>query len=723
MSQREVWQATITDTSGNIVPDAQITVYEQDGITLATIYGSLTGGTKANPFIAGTDGVARFYAESGRYVVRAFKDSQIAERVDVDLSMKALREDLSEGNQEVLGVSVRRNVIAVDSIADLLALPTSARRSDVRVEVKGYHAGTDVGGGNFYWDDSSEEEDFGVTFAVSGIPVGRWRRVINSVLCPEWFGAVGDGVVDDSAAVKNAVLYSSEHKQVLYGNKRYYCAGEFIYLQSHAKLSGGFYDQASFQLEGSESITTELASAAEVGDNFIDVVDASNFSVGDTIKLFSCVNAHSPDAAPFVLGDREDELNLGEFAVIREITENRLFLESRLIFFYPIVSGPNSNNFTVSEVRKIDLIDFVEMENLTIKLNSTTTNRIPCRIFYAGPNVVFRNCVFDASESNYEYATSMNVIQSFRCRFFNVSFLSILFRPISGSMGNISVRACHGVEFHNCKVNGSNQCIDVTHGSINGPSLRTKIYSCFTTNSNTDGLTTHWGTYQTHIKNCVIENCSDRGIRCRGMGDIVEGCVVTGKRGSSNGIYLNIAAFTGAKFINNKIYGFLRGIEIKMEPGIFFPISDWEEDWLGAVVENNYIEGCSFGVELSSSPTSIRMNTVVSNNIIKNATRGIQLGSYHNGSIIRGNVIRDCERGIQISRQLSDCIIEFNYMINCERSLRGETGALPQIDNEDVFGARENAGFSIMHNYYINSLVPVSMAQNLTGLQPNDFTN
>lgn len=48
-------------------------------------------------------------------------------------------------------------VAVVDSIADLLALPEGQRKEGLRYLVKGYHAGSDVGGGEFYWDDSADK--------------------------------------------------------------------------------------------------------------------------------------------------------------------------------------------------------------------------------------------------------------------------------------------------------------------------------------------------------------------------------------------------------------------------------------------------------------------------------------------------------------------------------------------------------------------------------------
>lgn len=72
---RDVWQKTVTDDTGNIVSGAQVTVNIQGG-GLATIYSSQSGGSPMpNPFLTGSDGVARFYAEPDFYSVSIVKDS------------------------------------------------------------------------------------------------------------------------------------------------------------------------------------------------------------------------------------------------------------------------------------------------------------------------------------------------------------------------------------------------------------------------------------------------------------------------------------------------------------------------------------------------------------------------------------------------------------------------------------------------------------------------
>lgn len=95
MTTRQAWQRSITDDTGNLLTGVQISVFQQDGTTLATIYSGLTGAATPNPFNTGVQQVARFYAEAGLYVIRAFKSGfGTQEWLNVDISGKAVREDL-----------------------------------------------------------------------------------------------------------------------------------------------------------------------------------------------------------------------------------------------------------------------------------------------------------------------------------------------------------------------------------------------------------------------------------------------------------------------------------------------------------------------------------------------------------------------------------------------------------------------------------------------------
>lgn len=89
------------------------------------------------------------------------------DEIDTDV-----RQDLA--NPDKGAAMVARGVVAVDSIADLLALPEGQRREDLRYLIKGYYAGSDVGGGEFYWDSAST--DTANIGTILGTGTGRFLR-------------------------------------------------------------------------------------------------------------------------------------------------------------------------------------------------------------------------------------------------------------------------------------------------------------------------------------------------------------------------------------------------------------------------------------------------------------------------------------------------------------------------------------------------------------------
>ncbi|MEM2002056.1 MAG: right-handed parallel beta-helix repeat-containing protein [Candidatus Methanomethylicaceae archaeon] len=127
----------------------------------------------------------------------------------------SLRQDLANPNKGA--AMVARGVVAVDNIADLLALPEDQRREDLRYLVKGYHAGSDVGGGEFVWDPlSTSIDDGGTVLSIEGIPTGRFKRIFDGYLYLTWFGAVGDGITNSTIYVQNAVNCAQATNNKLY---------------------------------------------------------------------------------------------------------------------------------------------------------------------------------------------------------------------------------------------------------------------------------------------------------------------------------------------------------------------------------------------------------------------------------------------------------------------------------------------------------------------------
>ena len=97
--------------------------------------------------------------------------------------------------------------VVVDSIANMKNLNTEIE-ANATVELLGYYSKGDGGGGTFYWDSTSIEDDNGGTIIeATGVVDGRYIRNYSGAVDVKWFGAVGDGVVDDTTSIQAAIDY------------------------------------------------------------------------------------------------------------------------------------------------------------------------------------------------------------------------------------------------------------------------------------------------------------------------------------------------------------------------------------------------------------------------------------------------------------------------------------------------------------------------------------
>ena len=149
--------------------------------------------------------------------------------------------DTTAGRLLKVGDNVER---VVDTISDLLGTSEQTVKS---VRVLNYHSGLEGGGGVFYWDatkaksehnggtvidptvgfptDWDNQTQLGTWFDTSNAGTGCWVRQSSddSAVNVKWFGAKGDGVVDDTVAAFKAAAEANLNKI-----SGYISAGEYI---------------------------------------------------------------------------------------------------------------------------------------------------------------------------------------------------------------------------------------------------------------------------------------------------------------------------------------------------------------------------------------------------------------------------------------------------------------------------------------------------------------
>jgi hypothetical protein len=96
--------------------------------------------------------------------------------------------------------------IEVATVAALKALATASFSNGDVAKARGYGATNDGGDGDYVWTPTSAAADNAGTVIAPNAGTGRWLRLCGLAVSVRWFGARGDGVTDDSAAIAAALV-------------------------------------------------------------------------------------------------------------------------------------------------------------------------------------------------------------------------------------------------------------------------------------------------------------------------------------------------------------------------------------------------------------------------------------------------------------------------------------------------------------------------------------
>ncbi len=124
------------------------------------------------------------------------------------------------------------------TVATMAALRARVASRHTQVNLLGYYAANDGGGGLFAWDASSTAtDDGGSVIQPTSLTTGRWRRLGNPIVNVLWFGAKGDGTTDDHAAFQAAVDAAVDNQSIYLPPGKTYKIATEIGITDKAKLT------------------------------------------------------------------------------------------------------------------------------------------------------------------------------------------------------------------------------------------------------------------------------------------------------------------------------------------------------------------------------------------------------------------------------------------------------------------------------------------------------
>ena len=191
------------DASGNIIPNAQVFVYLAGTTTLASGIVDQNGAPLTNPFNADSSAAVVFAAPDGEYDVKCSGASRTVTIRAQLFDGGAFKATLAATGGSALvgydGGTVQMVLDDAKPLANYAALRAyTGRATGVRITKSGI-------AGFFQRDDAdTASADNGGTIIVDDAG-RRWNRLFASSVSVSWFGAIGDGVKDDSLAVVSAI--------------------------------------------------------------------------------------------------------------------------------------------------------------------------------------------------------------------------------------------------------------------------------------------------------------------------------------------------------------------------------------------------------------------------------------------------------------------------------------------------------------------------------------
>lgn len=401
-----------------------------------------------------------------------------------------------------------------------------------------------------------------VTYGTTAFRGAPWRDV-------RAYGAKGDGVTNDSAAINAAIAAASAGSSVFFPGGTYLALGlagksgvSLIGQGATLKKTGGGVDTHVLNLTGTESATSaNLTANAAVGDVTVSVASSSGFAAGDYVLVRDSTYKYSTFG-------RNQELNR-----VASTTGTTITLRNRLIAAYATAS--------TAQIVKINAMANITIQGITFELEvGTNTGGAFYGTLCYGVRIMDCTALYPNDDPGFYFN------QSARCRLVECTVrdaqsvgaggfgYGILFDEsqhchatgciTEAVRENLMTNNSRYCSFNDCTDTGSETSSFNTHGSGNE---NCAIVNCYSISAKANGIGVGFGTHDAGDKwisvigNHVV-NAGNHGIVASAANTLentdvlIEGNVITGfgiVTASANGI--QVQQTTHAKVIGNQVDG------------------------------------------------------------------------------------------------------------------------------------------------------------------------
>lgn len=469
------------------------------------------------------------------------------------------------------------------------------------------------------------------------------------------FGAVGDGVADDTNAFRQAGqlgqvvsvpegVYIVSQQVSLVDNTQFIGEGD----NSVIKFKDGNSRHTLFRATGSFGEQVALTQNSELGDHFVTVGAPQNFNTGEFIRVMSqriatgLVDATYDTTVGAKTADSH-RVYFGEYQQISAINNNtgQLFFRAGLIFRDYLTHNNNESDSDARQnatVQKVYFAENIKISNLKVDGPYATVALFDTCHDSHIENVTWVN----AQDGDFVNFRESYNCEALRCK---VYYRADVPARVYYARNGYKIQSSQYCGFDSCYMRHGTQSVDITYNGHRPtiPAIYCYVKNCTIIGSIRDGITTHGGTFAPIITNNIISKCVENGISVRSPESVIRNNVVSGTPRETTPLTYGIQIFQYAvrdcTINDNDVSNFLNGFATRESSVNGF-------GQLNLTIKNNTFTRCNTGVWLRRHPSATKLNVRANISIVGNRFsrptheygKGVQLGSHWRGVSIKDNM-------------------------------------------------------------------------------------